>query len=123
MRPFRILVLIDLSNAAETIRLLLTLRGHKVVVASGGEQALAAAARIPPRIVLLDMDLPDLDGYEVARQLRQLPGMTDALLVALSGQSQKAEMKRYKEAGIDYHFRKPVVLDQLQQVLAKAQMR
>jgi CheY-like chemotaxis protein len=75
----------------------------------------------PHDVVLLDIGLPRLDGYEVARRLRQLPGMAKALLVAITGYGHAADVQRCKEAGFDCHFLKPVDPGEIQKVLAKAE--
>jgi two-component system CheB/CheR fusion protein len=71
-------------------------------------------------VVLLDIGMPRMDGYEVARRLREMPGMENALLVAITGYDNDAELRRCKEAGINCHFIKPVDPDDLRKVLAKA---
>jgi CheY-like chemotaxis protein len=74
-----------------------------------------------PDVVLLDIVLPDMDGYEVARRLRQLPGMADALLVAITGYRTQADLERSQAAGIDRHFLKPMDPRELQQLLVRAE--
>jgi CheY-like chemotaxis protein len=86
--PRRILVVDDNVDAAESLALLLRLGGHEVRVACDGPGALAAAQAEPPEMVVLDLGMPGMDGFEVARRLRALPGSKDALLVALTGWAQ-----------------------------------
>ena len=88
--------------------MLLSLSGHAVHSAKDGLQALHAAAQFRPDVVLLDIGLPLMDGYEVARRLRQMPEMAGALLVALTGYGQQGDRERGKEAGFDAHMLKPV---------------
>jgi len=88
--------------------LLLRLRGHEVAVAFSGPGALETADSFEPEIVLLDIGLPGLDGYQVARQLRQDHRLKEALLVALTGYGQEEDRRLAREAGFDHHLTKPV---------------
>jgi CheY-like chemotaxis protein len=115
------LVVEDLQDAANSMAFLLKLWGYEPVIAYDGERALEAATTVRPDVVLLDIGLPRIDGYEVARRFRQLPGMDTALLLAITGYGQEADVQRCKEAGIDRHFLKPMDPAQLRQVLTKAQ--
>ncbi|HEY3355416.1 MAG TPA: response regulator [Polyangia bacterium] len=102
----------DLAEALmETVRLL----GHDVRAVGTGAAALAAAVADPPEVVLLDIGLPDLDGYEVARRLR--PRLARACLVAVTGYSQPADRERARAAGFDRHLAKPVAIEALEQLL------
>jgi PAS domain S-box-containing protein len=114
----RILIIEDNRDAADTLRLLLNHLGHETRVAYAGPEGVAAAKEWPPGVVLCDIGLPGMDGYEASRQIRQLPGMADALLVAVTGYGQESDVQRSKEAGINYHFLKPIDPSQLQQLLA-----
>ena len=104
----RILLVEDNADVAETTMMLLTLSGHEVRMARDGLQALQMAAVFAPEVVLLDIGLPLMDGYEVARRLRQMPQTAAALLIALTGYGQKSDRQRGKEAGFDGHLLKPV---------------
>jgi signal transduction histidine kinase len=104
----RILVVDDNADVAETTTLLLTLSGHQVRAAKDGPQALAAAAEFSPEVVLLDIGLPQMDGYEVARRLREMPQTCKSLLIALTGYGQQGDRARGKAAGFDGHLLKPV---------------
>src|SRR5262249_38693494 len=117
----RILVVEDLHDSADSMGLLLGLWGYQSIITYEGAGALAAASATPPDVVFLDIGLPGMDGYEVARRLRQLPGMATALLVAVTGYGQKADVQRCKEAGIDRHFLKPADPVELKELLAKAE--
>jgi CheY-like chemotaxis protein len=88
--------------------LLLQLWGHRSAVAYTGESALEVATTFRPDVVLLDIGLPGMDGYEVAWRIRQLPGLARCRLMALTGNGQEDDVRRYKEVGIDFHFLKPV---------------
>jgi CheY-like chemotaxis protein len=104
----RILVVDDNVDATDSLALLLGVSGHEVRTAYDGPAALEAAEAFDPAIVLLDIGLPGMDGYEVARRLRQLPGRDKVLLVALTGYGQEEDRRRSREAGFDHHLVKPV---------------
>ena len=106
--PRRILVVDDNADVAETTTLLLTLSGHEVLCAKDGLQALQFAAEFAPEVVLLDIGLPLMDGYEVARRLREMPQTRTSLLIALTGYGQQGDRARGKAAGFDGHLLKPV---------------
>jgi PAS domain S-box-containing protein len=114
----RVLVVDDNVDAAESIGMLLRLWGHEVRVAYNGPQALEAADEYRPEVVVLDIGLPGMSGYEVARQLRQRPQFKTALLVAVTGYGQDEDRRRSGEAGFDHHLTKPVDPDALHALLA-----
>lgn len=107
-------------DAAETLGDLLEVWGYEVRCARDGHGAIEAARAGRPDAVLLDIGLPGLDGYEVARRLRQDPGLEHTLLVALTGYVQEADQRRAREAGFDHHLGKPVDPDALRRLLAGA---
>ncbi len=113
----RVLVVDDNADATRTLGLLLKLSGHEVRVAGDGPEALQAAPEFRPEIVLLDIGLPGMNGYEVARRLRDMPELKGAVLVAQTGWGQEEDRRRSSEAGIDHHLVKPVDLDLLQSIL------
>jgi signal transduction histidine kinase/CheY-like chemotaxis protein len=121
-RPQRAHVLIveDQQDAAESLAELVRLKGYGAEVALDGPAALARAAERRPNVVLLDLGLPGLDGYEVAVRMRQLPGFAGVLLVALSGYGRDEDRRRSAAAGIDHHLVKPVDLGELERLLATA---
>ena len=104
----RILVVDDNVDVVETTTMLLSLSGHQVRSAKDGLQALHVATEFRPDVVLLDIGLPLMDGYEVARRLRQAPQTAGALLIALTGYGQQGDRERGKDAGFDEHMLKPV---------------
>ncbi len=114
----RLLVVDDNRDVAQSLAMLLEVAGHEVIVAHDGPEALAAAERTRPQVVLLDITLPGMDGYEVARRLRRLTALERALLVALTGWGQHDDRCRSLEAGFDEHLLKPVSLATLQRLLA-----
>ena len=103
----RILIVDDNNDAAESVARFLELEGHEVKTVGDGTQALASVPVFAPQVVVLDIGLPGLSGYEVARRIRVLPPMHDALLIALTGYGQKEDQLRAIEAGFDRHFVKP----------------
>jgi two-component system CheB/CheR fusion protein len=107
-RSSRILLVEDNRDAAAALAELLGIWGHEVRVAYDGQGALEAAQALPPEMVLLDIGLPGMDGYEVARLLRGLPGLARATIVALTGYGQESDRKRSERAGIDHHLVPPV---------------
>jgi len=115
----RILIVDDNQDAADSLGALLGIMGNEVHIAYDGAQALEMAAHLEPHVVLMDIGLPKMDGYEAARQMRNLPGMRAALIVALTGWGQGEDRRRSREAGFDHHLVKPVALDDLQTVLTQ----
>lgn len=115
--PRRVLVVDDNVDAAEGLRMLLTLLGMEVRAAHDGASGLAAAAEFMPDLVLLDIGMPDMDGYELARRLRAAHGAQCPALAAVSGWGQPEDRQRSRDAGIDAHLVKPVGLEQLQELL------
>jgi CheY-like chemotaxis protein len=103
----RVLVVDDVRDSADSLAMLLKLWGHQVQVAYDGQAAVEAACEFLPEVVLLDLSLPHLNGYEVAERLRQEPGLDKAVLIALSGSSREEDRRRAAEAGIDGHLPKP----------------
>jgi PAS domain S-box-containing protein len=122
-RPLRVLVVDDNLDTAESLRILLELAGHEVRAAHSGPEALDAAADFTPQAVLLDIGLPGLNGFEVARRLRQDPVLGSAALIAVSGYGQDEDRQRSREAGFDQHLLKPLDFDDLQKLLATVAAR
>ena len=117
----RVLVVDDNLDAAESIAMFLSLAGHEVKTVGDGPQALSCAPAFQPDVVVLDIGLPGLDGYEVARRLRQMPQTSDALLIALTGYGQQSDQALAREAGFDEHLVKPADPDALTQAIFKRQ--
>lgn len=116
--PKRILVVDDNADAAESTAMVLRLEGHEVKIAIDGPSALQSAAEFHPEVILLDIGLPGMDGYEVARRLRVMPGLAETMLIALSGYAGEEHLARTRQAGFDYHLVKPAALAQLNQVIS-----
>jgi signal transduction histidine kinase len=115
----RILVVDDNPDAAESLAMLLKLSGHEVHIAHDGLEAVEVAAKLQPDVILLDIGLPRLDGYEAARRIRKQPRDKGVILVALTGWGQDEDRRRSEEAGFDAHMIKPVDLDALANLLVK----
>jgi len=111
--PFRILVVDDNRDAAQSLSLLLASDGHEVLQAYDGYTALETAVVERPQVVLLDIGLPGMDGYEVARILRQHPVLKTTRLIALSGYGRELDREQAKTAGFDDYLTKPVDFDEL----------
>ena len=114
----RVLVVDDCRDHTDSLAILLRLWGHEVLIAHDGPGALDLAGARCPDVVRLDVGLPGMDGYEVARRLRGVPGMGKALLLTLSGYAQEADRARALAAGCADHLIKPVDLDRLRHRLA-----
>ena len=117
--PRRILLADDNVDALESLATVLRLHGHEVFSAPNGALALETAARHLPEVALLDIGMPLLDGYEVARRIRAEEWGKGVILVALTGWGQESDRRRSQEAGFDTHLVKPLDLDQLTALLAR----
>lgn len=114
----RILVADDSVDAAESVGMLLELRGHDVRLAHTGQQAIELAASYRPDVILLDISLPDMSGYEVAQALQGAAGDTRPVLIAVTGLGREEDRARTRAAGIDLHLTKPVEPATLMDLLA-----
>jgi CheY-like chemotaxis protein/anti-sigma regulatory factor (Ser/Thr protein kinase) len=119
--PARILVVDDLAASAETLMTLLEMEGFQVRIASEGMTALKIAEEFKPDVVLLDIGLPGMNGFEVAHRLRTLPESRDALLIALTGYGEAESRSRSAQAGFDFHMVKPADVNLLLSMLANPQ--
>ena len=117
--PLRVLVVEDNPKAAASMMRFLRLAGHEVEVAPDGASAVEAARDRPPDVMLLDLGLPRMDGWEVARRVREQPGPKRPLLVAVTGHGTEEDRRRSEEAGIDLHLTKPVDAEGLQWLLSR----
>jgi len=115
----RLLVVDDNVDAAESLAVMLGMWGYTVEMAYDGPSAIERARANPPDGAILDIGLPQMNGYEVARRLRADPATKDALLLALSGYGQDEDRQRAREAGFDHHFVKPIEPSALRAWLAK----
>jgi CheY-like chemotaxis protein len=116
----RVLIIEDNDDARESLRILLESVGHRVAEARDGPRGVALALAEPPDVVLIDLGLPGLDGYDVARRLRSTLGGKTPRLIAVTGYGQAADRQRSKEAGFDAHLVKPVSQSGLLSLIAAA---
>jgi len=115
--PRRFLVVDDNADSTASLAMLLSMEGHQTCTARDGEEALTAAERFHPDVVLLDLGMPKLNGFDTARRLREQPGGKDMMLIALTGWGQEEHRRRTKDAGFDDHMVKPVDFDALMSIL------
>lgn len=113
----RVLVVDDNADNASTLATLLTMAGNRVETINDGRTAIDAAERLRPEVVLLDLGLPDLDGYAVCRALRVTPWGRAATIIAITGWGQDTDRVRSREAGFDHHLTKPVDLALLRKLI------
>jgi CheY-like chemotaxis protein len=116
-RALRVIVVDDNRDAAESMAMLLEMRGHRVVTAGDGLAALRIAETFTPDVVILDLIMPRMDGYETARRMRALPSLRDVVLVAVTAWGNLDDEATSLETGFDLHLRKPIDLARLEQVL------
>ena len=113
----RILVVDDNLDSAESLALLLGFQGHEVRTAGDGPGAIETARSFQPEVVFLDIGLPGMDGYEVARNLRADPGLDGAILIAMTGYGREEDVRRALESGFDRHLTKPVDFAEIEKLL------
>ena len=123
LRTLRVLVVDDNVDSAETLGMLLRASGHDVRTAHDGPTALNAALEYVPDAVFLDIGLPLMNGYEVAKRIRQQPDLENVVLIALTGYGQDTDRQASLQAGFEHHLVKPARLEQLLQILAIAAER
>jgi PAS domain S-box-containing protein len=119
MRTLRVLIVDDNRDAADSLNLLLASMGQNVYVAYDGQSAISAAKTFKPDVVLLDIGMPHMSGYEVARALRADASAVNAALIAVTGWGQDADKERAKEAGFTHHFVKPISEEALRLILTE----
>jgi CheY-like chemotaxis protein len=118
VRGVRVLVVNDYADNVESMPMVLRLYGHEVETALGGPAALRAARANPPEVVLLDISMPGMNGFEVARHLRSM-FQSQVVLIALTAHGFDADKRRCKEAGFDHHVVKPGDPVEVEQLLRK----
>lgn len=116
--PSRILLVDDNADALDALHLLLELEGHDVIVARSGRDALKVAAQTLPEVGIIDIGMPEMDGFEVARAIRSNKALAHMFLIALTGYSSESDKSRALAAGFDYHLTKPVSMERLADVLS-----
>ncbi len=118
-----ILVVDDNTSGAQTLSMLLDLDGYEVSVVHRGEDAIQHVDRYRPAIILLDIGLPDMSGYDVARRIRSLPRGHTPFIMAVTGWGSEQDQERAREAGCDLHMTKPVNFEHLERVLRNTAYR
>jgi PAS domain S-box-containing protein len=121
-RGLRVLLVDDNADSADGLGMLLELQGHEIRVAYDGETALETARSFQPHVALLDIGMPLMDGYELARRLRAGPETRDVLLVAMTGWGQEEDQRKSREAGFAHHLVKPFEPSTLEKLLADVQL-
>lgn len=120
--PYKILVVDDNVDAAFTLQMLLKIKGHHAHISHSGEQAIADAAALKPDVILMDISMPGMNGYDACRHIRASPEGRQTVIVALTGFGKEEDRRLSHEAGFDAHLLKPVdiktLLDTLQNLLA-----
>lgn len=116
----RVLIVEDNEDSALSLKMLLEAMGYAVTVVHDGEGAVSAASAQRPDVILMDIGLPRMNGYDAARRIRQDCKDTAIMIIALTGWGQEHDRKRSVEAGIDHHLVKPLKLSELTQLLAPA---
>jgi CheY-like chemotaxis protein len=104
----RILVVDDNGDAAALLAVLLQLEGHEVQTAAGGDEAIDTVESFRPEVILMDLEMPGIDGFEASRRIRARPWGSTVLIAAVTGWGQDVDRRRAQEAGVDLHFVKPV---------------
>jgi CheY-like chemotaxis protein len=115
--PLRILVVDDNRDSAESLAALLTIDGHELELAHDGAEAVDKAAAFRPHVVLLDIGLPKLDGYQACREMRKMPRGAEMDIVALTGWALDDDRDKAREAGFTRHLVKPIDFEELEQLL------
>jgi CheY-like chemotaxis protein/two-component sensor histidine kinase len=118
-KPRRVLIVDDNEDSAVALEMLLRAQGHATKVTGNGASAVAAARSHKADTIVLDIGLPDMDGYEVAKALRATPAAKNAFIVAVTGFGRDSDRKRSRASGIDLHLTKPVDVDALLEEIAK----
>jgi two-component system CheB/CheR fusion protein len=113
----RIMVVEDNRDQLQSLGMLLKLMGHEVLLVENGDDALRSAPGFAPELALIDIGLPGMNGYELARRIRDDPGLRDMTLVAQTGWGQDYDRMRSREAGFDHHLVKPLTTQELGRVL------
>jgi CheY-like chemotaxis protein len=122
-RKARVMVVDDSADTALTEAMLLMTQGHIVSAAKSGSEALDNIQEFRPDVVLLDIAMPGMDGYEVARRIRRVVGYETVVIVAISGYGQESDRQGAIQAGIDHHLLKPINQDDLTRILTDWEAR
>jgi DNA-binding response OmpR family regulator len=113
-----VLIIDDDRDTADSLQIFLQHAGNRVRVAYDGARGVEAACTDPPDVIVLDLGLPDVDGFQIARRLRREPALGSVTLIALSGYGGDEDRQRCRDAGFDYHLVKPIEAELVQDVVA-----
>ncbi len=119
LQRLRVLIVEDNRDGAEMLSALLTMFGHVSCVEQDAEGGLRALDEFRPDVALLDIGLPNIDGYELARRIRSTPGFEHLPLIAISGWGMEEDRRRAREAGFDHHLTKPASPEDLERLLSR----
>lgn len=119
----RVLVVDDNKDSAQTLGMMLKIMGNDVRTAHDGLEAIEQAADYRPHVILLDLGMPKLNGYDVCRRIREQDWGSDMMIIALTGWGQAEDRQRTKEAGFDHHLVKPVDVAKLNELLESSKLR
>lgn len=119
----RVLVVDDNKDSAQTLGMMLKIMGNDVRTAHDGLEAIEQAADYRPHVILLDLGMPKLNGYDVCRRIREQDWGSDIMIIALTGWGQAEDRQRTKEAGFDHHLVKPVDVAKLNELLESSKLR
>jgi CheY-like chemotaxis protein len=114
---YRILVVDDSKDTAKSLSMLLSFAGHETSAAHDGFEAVEAARQFRPEVILLDISLPRMNGYDACRTIRAQPWGKDMILIALTGWGQEEDKHESKKAGFDFHMVKPIKLADFERLL------
>ncbi len=123
MNPLRVLLIDDNVQAAETLGVILRYWGYEVRVAFGGPAGLDAAADFLPGLILLDINMPEMNGFDVVREVRRRPELAGLTVISLTGDDIPASLRPRGAGGFDHHLSKPLNLDALERLLAREARR
>jgi CheY-like chemotaxis protein len=112
-------VIDDMPSITNFMSILLKKLGHEVIIANNGPEGIAKAREFKPQVILCDIGMPGMDGYDVAREIRSDDRLKNIILIALSGYAQPEDLKNSKDAGFDRHLAKPVRMVVLKDTLAE----
>ena len=121
--PLRILLVDDNRDSADSLAMLLELKGHEVRTAYEGEQALQVAPRFVPHLAVIDIAMPKMDGYATLAALHNIPALADTIYAAMTGFGHASDRERTRDAGFHAHLGKPVELDLFDTLLAQVEAR
>lgn len=119
--PLRVLIVDDSEALTKTLAWMIEILGHEVRIANDGETALTIAQEFLPELMLFDIGLPGMSGYELCAKIRQVPALKHSMIIAQTGWDRPEHRQKTKEAGFDDHFVKPVPIEKMEELFQKIQ--